>query len=133
MEREHYTILCVEDNSMNMTLMHHIFKKIPYVTLWEAVSAEEALDMVYKEQPDIILTDIQLPGMDGYEFLNILKSDHRNCNIPVIAVSSFAMESDIARGHEAGFSEYITKPIKLKSFLLVIDTVIGQLIKQTEY
>ncbi|WP_136604124.1 response regulator [Paenibacillus dokdonensis] len=117
MRRDHYTILCVEDNPINMALMHHIFKKYPQILLLKADSAEQAFELVEEEKPDLILMDIQLPGMDGYEALNYLKSKKDTRHIPIMAVSSYAMDSDIARGLKAGFAEYITKPIDLKIFL----------------
>lgn len=117
MKRDQYIILVVEDNPINMALMHHIFKKYPQIQLLKAESAEEAIELVGQELPDLIIMDIQLPGMDGYEALDYFKSNKETCHIPVMAVSSYAMESDIARGRQAKFAEYMTKPIDLKAFL----------------
>lgn len=120
MKRDHYVILCVEDNPINMTLMHHVFKKYSQIRLLKAESAELAIEILGEEMPDLIIMDIQLPGMDGYEALDYLKQREDTRHIPVIAVSSYAMESDVARGREAGFAEYITKPIDLKPFLSIV-------------
>lgn len=127
MNSNHYTILCVEDNGINMALMHHIFKKIPYVTLWEAGTGEEAIEIATSNQPDLIIMDIQLPGINGYEALECLRKNEKTSHIPVVAVSSFAMDSDINKGIHAGFEEYITKPFHLKHFIQIIDALLKRL------
>ncbi|WP_160497534.1 response regulator [Paenibacillus dendrobii] len=126
MRRDQYIILCVEDNPINMALMHHIFKKYPQIRLLKADSAEQAIELLGQDRPDLIIMDIQLPGMDGYEALDYLKSREDTRDIPIVAVSSYAMDSDVARGLQAGFAEYITKPINLKFFLERVKELIKQ-------
>ncbi|WP_433945684.1 response regulator [Paenibacillus sp. SN-8-1] len=116
-----YTILYVEDNELNMALMGHIFKKIPHTHLIGAASAEEGIEIAIQGQPDLIFMDIQLPGMNGYEALEELRSREETRHIPVLAVSSFAQKSDIEKGIQAGFADYITKPFQLKAFKNLIE------------
>ncbi|MNI23937.1 Polar-differentiation response regulator DivK [compost metagenome] len=116
-----YTILYVEDNELNMALMEHIFKKIPHINLIGAASAEEGIEIAIDWQPDIIFMDIQLPGMNGYEALEELRRREETRHIPVLAVSSFAQKSDIEKGIQAGFADYITKPFQVKAFKSLIE------------
>ncbi|MGF7046618.1 CheY-like chemotaxis protein [Paenibacillus sp. DS2015] len=120
-----YKILCVEDNSINMILMHHIFKRISHVELLEAETAELGIEIAIREQPIVIIMDIQLPGIHGYEALQYLQKHERTKHIPVIAVSSFAMKTDIEKGLNAGFKQYITKPINIKRFTQMIEQFIS--------
>ena len=111
------SVLCVEDNNLNMLVMKHVVRRLENVRLWEAVTAEEGLNIAFNEDIDLIIMDIQLPGMDGYEALLQLQNNERTCNIPVIALSSYAEKKDIERGLSAGFTEYVTKPIRAGQFL----------------
>ncbi|WP_179281127.1 response regulator [Paenibacillus sp. XY044] len=124
MMKSNYHILCVEDNGINMALMRHIFKKIPNATMWEASTGEEAVELATARCPDLIIMDIQLPGMNGYDALAYLQANEKTRAIPVVAVSSYAMEADIAKGKQAGFIEYITKPFHIKYFIQVIDSIL---------
>lgn len=116
-----YTILYIEDNELNMALMHHIFKKDPGIDLIGASDAEQGIEIALTEQPDMIIMDIQLPGMDGYEALRQLRMIEDTRYIPVIAVSSYAHKADIEKGRQAGFIHYITKPIQVKEFKRLIE------------
>ncbi len=107
------TILYVEDNPSNIRLMQQILSRYPQLTL---EVAEEAFLGIYKarsEQPDLIILDINLPGMDGYEALSVLKRDPVTMNIPVVGLSANAMAYDVERGKSAGFYDYLTKPVEI--------------------
>ncbi len=117
-------MLYVEDNSDNLKLMESILQCRPYISLLTAPLAQTGIELARSHQPDIILMDINLPGMDGYEALKCLKSYDRTKEIPVIALSTNVMPEDIERGKPAGFIEYITKPINVNKFLEVADGVL---------
>lgn len=114
-------VLYIEDNPANLALMQTWFEEFPSFTLLTAEDGPRGIARARAEQPDLILLDIQLPGMDGYEVLAELKRDERTSGIPVIAVSADAMPHDIARGRAAGFAAYVAKPIRLTELLARID------------
>lgn len=103
------TILVVEDNHMNRKLFGDILRF--QFEVEEAGSAEEAIDYLEAHQPDLILMDVQLPGMDGISLVRRLKADPERRGIPVIAISAHAMARDIEMARAAGCVDYITKPI----------------------
>ncbi len=116
-------IMVIEDNAKSMELFRILLKKGKYKIL-EATEAETGIAMAKKHKPDLILMDIQLPGMDGLSATRILK-DHTDLkSIPVVGLSSYAMESDFQKALEAGCDGYITKPIDTRSFLKTIDNYI---------
>ncbi|GIP22671.1 response regulator [Paenibacillus sp. J22TS3] len=121
MESSSYTILYIEDNELNMALMQHIFKKIPQVDLIGVPNAEEGIELAVSTQPDMILMDIQLPGIDGYQALKLLRERQETRDIPVLAISSYAQKGDVEKGKQAGFAHYITKPIQVKAFKELIE------------
>ena len=108
-------ILVVEDNPMNMELFKDLLEAQDY-EVYGAENAQEALDQVKSNMFDLILMDVQLPGMDGLTATKIIKEDHKNENIPVIALTAYAMKGDEERVREAGCDGYITKPINTKEF-----------------
>ncbi|MEK3668742.1 MULTISPECIES: response regulator [unclassified Paenibacillus] len=117
MEEYKRTVLYVEDNQLNMALMHHIFKRnLPSILLLEAETAEQGLSMAREALPDLIILDIGLPGLNGYEALEILQQDEATCHIPVLGTSAFAQLSDIEKAKNRGFAAYITKPFQVKAF-----------------
>ncbi len=119
-----YTMLYVEDNPANLKLAESILQRRPGINLLTAPQAQLGIELARSHQPDIILMDINLPGMDGYEALKLLKSNNQTKEIPVIALSANAMPKDIERGKASGFREYITKPINVNRFLEVIDNIL---------
>jgi CheY-like chemotaxis protein len=110
------TILVIEDNEMNMKLMRAVLKAGNY-RMPEAMDAETGLRLVREHRPDLILMDIQLPGMDGLSATKIIKADPDLKDIPIFALSGFAMESDKEKAADLGLAGYIVKPISVKGLL----------------
>ena len=115
------TVLYIEDNPANLRLVTQLLSRLPNIHMWSAHEPKLGLELAAEHRPDLILLDINLPGMDGYEVLSILKQDNVMRDIPVIAISANAMPKDIEKGIDAGFVDYITKPIDITSFLIAID------------
>jgi CheY-like chemotaxis protein/nitrogen-specific signal transduction histidine kinase len=118
---EQRTLLYVEDNQANMLLVEHIISEIPDVRMLSARDGTIGIALARIHLPDIILMDINLPGISGIEALNILRNDPATAHIPIIALSANAMKRDIARGLEAGFFRYLTKPIKVNEFMNALE------------
>ena len=116
---EDKTILVIEDNEMNMKLIRIILKVGKYRML-EAMDAETGLRLVREHHPDLILMDIQLPGMDGLSATKIIKDDPDLKEIPIFALTGFAMKSDEEKAADVGFAGYIVKPFSVKALLETI-------------
>src|SRR5437762_7025045 len=116
-------ILIVEDNDKNLKLVRDVLQVKGYTTL-EAGTAEEGIKLAGEHKPDLILMDIQLPGMNGIDALGVLRADATTAAIPVIAVTASVMQQDRKLITDAGFDGYVGKPINLKEFL---DAVRGAL------
>ena len=112
-------VLIVEDNSANMTLAVFLLQSAGHSVL-SARDAEAGLTLARDEQPDLILMDIQLPGMDGLQATALLKQDHTTRAIPVIALTALAMKGDEERIRAAGCDGYIAKPMRYQEFLATI-------------
>ncbi|MHB1619138.1 MAG: HAMP domain-containing protein [Sulfuricella sp.] len=119
-----HTLLYVEDNPANLKLVEQIIVRHPDLSLLTAVNGNLGIELARDEQPDVILMDINLPGINGYEALKILREDPATAHIPVIAVSANAMHLDVERGLKAGFFRYITKPIKVNEFMEALDVAL---------
>jgi two-component system, cell cycle response regulator DivK len=113
------TVLIVEDNPANMTLAVFLLKSAGHDVL-SATDAEAGLALARDEQPDLILMDIQLPGMDGLQAVGMLKGSERTRTIPVIALTALAMKGDKERILAAGCQGYIAKPMRYQEFLSAI-------------
>ena len=109
-------ILVVEDNEMNKVLVREILTLHGYEVI-EAISGQEALEMISTHRPDIVLMDLNLPEMDGITATKIIKSDEESKNIPVIALTASAMKGDEERVLKEGFDGYVPKPIEMKKLL----------------
>ena len=118
------TLLYVEDNPANLKLVEQIIARRSDICLLTAVSAMLGLQLARDNKPEVILMDINLPGMSGFEALQVLRSDPATAHIPVIAVSANAMKRDIERGLKAGFFRYITKPIKVSEFMEAVNVAL---------
>jgi two-component system cell cycle response regulator DivK len=112
-------VLVVEDNPANMTLSTFLLESVGHSVL-KATDAETGLALAKTEQPDLVLMDIQLPGMDGLRATALLKGDAATRDIPVIALTALAMKGDEERIRAAGCDGYIAKPLAYKEFLATI-------------
>ncbi len=133
-ERLH-TLLYVEDNPANLKLVEQIIARHPDIRLLTAVNGNSGIEIARASQPEVILMDINLPDISGFEALKILRSDPATAHIPVIAVSANAMPRDIERGLKAGFFRYLTKPIKVSEFMEALDVALkfaGEKVEQSE-
>ena len=116
-------VLVVEDNPANMTLATFLLKSAGHTVL-SATDAESGLTLARSEQPDLILMDIQLPGMDGLQATALLKADPTTRAIPVIALTALAMKGDEERIRAAGCDGYIAKPLAYREFLATISILL---------
>jgi two-component system, cell cycle response regulator DivK len=112
-------ILVVEDQEDNRQIIRDLLATTDYV-ITEAANGEEALTAVAKQRPDLILMDIQLPVMDGYEATRRIKADPALRMIPIIAVTSYALSGEDAKAHAAGCDAYVTKPYSPRQLLAKI-------------
>lgn len=118
-------VLSIEDNPVNAALMAAMLEMVPGLQLLEASAPEQGLQLAWLHQPRLVLVDIQMPGMDGYEVLRRLKANPLTASIAVVAVSANASPEDVARGTEAGFAGYLTKPLHLPSLLRMVCSLLG--------
>ena len=118
-------ILIVEDNAANMKLATFILESAGHVVI-SAMDAEAGLTLARDEQPDLILMDIQLPEVSGLEVTKWLKDDDELRDIPVIAVTAFAMKGDEERIRQGGCEAYISKPISIATFLDTVRRYLGE-------
>jgi PAS domain S-box-containing protein len=116
-----YTLLYVEDNPANLMLIERLIGRRSDVRLLSARDGNRGIEIARESQPDVILMDINLPGISGITALRILADDPGTAAIPVIALSANAMPRDIEKGLEAGFFRYLTKPIKVTEFMETLD------------
>ncbi len=121
----HRSVLYIEDNPANMRLMEAIIEGVTNTTLLSAHNAELGLELTRKYRPDLILMDVNLPGMDGMEALEEIKRNPDTSAIPVIALTALAMPVDVRAGLKAGFDGYLTKPIDVQEVLKAIDDAIA--------
>jgi PAS domain S-box-containing protein len=115
------TLLYVEDNRANMQLVEQLIARRPDMRLLSAADGMRGIALARTHQPEVILMDINLPGISGLEALKILRVDPATKHIPVLALSANAMPRDIQKGLEAGFFRYLTKPIKINEFMEALD------------
>jgi PAS domain S-box-containing protein len=119
-----HTLLYVEDNPANLKLVEQIIARHPNMRLLTAVNGNSGIEIARTSLPEVILMDINLPGINGFEVLKILRSDPVTAHIPVIAVSANAMPLDVERGLKAGFFRYITKPIKVNEIMEALNVAL---------
>jgi CheY-like chemotaxis protein/anti-sigma regulatory factor (Ser/Thr protein kinase) len=118
------TLLYVEDNPANMKLVQKIIERHPEIVLLIASTGLAGIALARSALPDVILLDINLPGINGFETLRLLREDALTAHIPALAISANAMASDIKKGQEAGFLRYLTKPIKVDEFMLALNAAL---------
>ena len=114
------TLLYVEDNPANLKLIEQLIARRADMRLLTAGDATFGIEIARARHPDVILMDINLPGISGLEALRILKRDPRTAHIPILALSANAMPRDVARGLDAGFFRYLTKPVRIPEFLIAL-------------
>jgi two-component system cell cycle response regulator DivK len=118
-------ILIVEDNLPNRKLVSGILKRSGYEVA-EAMAAEPGLKMAEENPPDLIVMDLQLPGMDGLTAIRRLKAELKTASIPVMALTAFAMRGDEEKIREAGADAYMPKPISYKEFLAAVRGLLAE-------
>ena len=109
-------ILVIEDSPASLDLLTFLLKKTGH-TAFEARDGEKGLEIARREKPDLVICDLQVPRMDGYEIARQIRGDPQICNMPLVAVTAFAMQGDCDKVMEAGFDGYITKPISPREFV----------------
>jgi CheY-like chemotaxis protein len=115
------TLLYVEDNPANLALIEKLITRRSDIRLLTAVNGAIGIDLARNSRPEVILMDINLPGISGIEALKVLREEPLTAHIPVIALSANAMPRDIQIGLSAGFFGYLTKPIKFNEFMDMLD------------
>ena len=115
------TLLYVEDNPANLELVKQLIARCPDLRLLCAMDGMHGIELARANQPEVILMDINMPGLSGIETMKILRADPSTAHIPIIALSANAMPGDIEKGLEAGFFSYVTKPIRVKQFMDELD------------
>jgi two-component system cell cycle response regulator len=116
-------ILVIEDNLINLELITYLLKSFSYTVL-SATNGDEGIDLAHSQRVDLIICDVHLPGMDGYQVARRLKEHPVLRNIPLVAVTALAMMGDREKALAAGFNSYISKPIIPENFIKQIEEVI---------
>ncbi len=119
-------MLCVEDNPDSLRLMEFFFRRLPNITLLTARSAEQELRIFSQRQIDLVLLDIHLPVVSGFEVLRQMKAQPGKINVPVVALSAAATRDDLELGRSAGFDDYLTKPVRLDR----LEEIVSELLKR---
>jgi two-component system, cell cycle response regulator DivK len=117
------TVLIVEDNEKNMKLARDVLQAKGYKTL-EAVSGEEGVTLAKQHVPDLVLMDIQLPGINGIEAFKQIRADAKTARIPVVALTASVTPTDRSQITAAGFDAFISKPINLKEFIETVKRLV---------
>jgi CheY-like chemotaxis protein len=122
---QRHDVLCIEDNPANMRLIERILARRDDIRLLSASAPGLGLELAAAHRPALILLDINLPDMDGYEVMQCLRENPATRDIPVVAISANAMPKDLARGKAAGFADYITKPVDVDRLMQAVDAVVN--------
>jgi signal transduction histidine kinase/DNA-binding NarL/FixJ family response regulator len=120
------TVLYIEDNPASVLLMRHIMKEMADIELVVATGARDGIELARGLKPGLILLDINLPEMDGFEVLKALRSDEHTSEIPVFAVTANALPKELERGVAAGFDHYLVKPLDIPQFIAAVDVALAQ-------
>jgi CheY-like chemotaxis protein len=120
-----HTLLYVEDNPANLALVEQLIARRPEMRLLTAINGELGIECARTNLPELILMDINLPGISGIEALKILRDDPLTAHIPVLAISANAMPGDIEKGLHAGFLRYLTKPINVNEFMAALNVALA--------
>jgi CheY-like chemotaxis protein len=117
-------VLIVDDNRASRELLRAILKPIR-CDIVEAAHGQEALDLLRRELPDLVLLDIDMPGIDGLTVMKRIRQDTAFVDLPVVAVTAFAMEGDLEKGMAAGFTAYLTKPVRAALLRQQVQTLLN--------
>jgi len=120
-----HTVLYIEDNPANLKLVAQLVGRRKHIHLLTAHTPELGIELALSHRPELILLDINMPGMDGYQVLEVFKAEANLKSIPVVAITANAMPRDIERGMAAGFTDYLTKPLDVTRFLAALDSNLG--------
>jgi hypothetical protein len=120
-----HRVLCIDDNPVNLKLVAQMIGLRPHIHLLTAHTPGLGIELAMTQRPELILLDINMPNMDGYQVLELLKADPRMKGTAIVAITANAMPRDVERGRVAGFSDYLTKPLDLNQFLTTIDRCLG--------
>jgi PAS domain S-box-containing protein len=115
-----HTVLCIDDNPVNLKLVAQMLATRRDIHLLSAHTPELGIELALAHQPDLVLLDINMPGMDGYQVLAVLRADARLRGVPIVAVTANAMPREIARGRAAGFDDYLSKPVDVAHFMRAV-------------
>lgn len=126
-ENQVWRVLYVEDNPANLKVVQQLLARRPAIKLLTAVDGLSGIALAREARPDVILLDINLPGMDGFEVLRQLRALPETADTIVLALSANAMPDDVEKGLAAGFRRYLTKPIRVAEFLAALDEVCAAL------
>ena len=118
-------ILYIEDNPANVAFMRDLFSTFEHIDLITATTAESGLELARERTPDVIIMDINLPGMSGLDALRVLRARPETKEIPVIALTAAASARDVKRGTQAGFDEYLTKPVQVDALVTALQTLLA--------
>jgi CheY-like chemotaxis protein len=118
------TVLYVEDNPANLELVEQLIARRPELRMLSAADGNLGIEFARTYLPDVILMDINLPGINGLEAMKILRADAATAHIPIIALSANAVPNDIEKALAAGFFDYLTKPIKVNLFMSTLDAAL---------
>jgi CheY-like chemotaxis protein len=123
-EKTRVLVLYIEDNISNQKFMENLLSRRPGYQLSQATTSDAGLELAFSINPDLILLDINMPEMDGFEVLKKLKEAKKTANIPVIAVTASAMPENIAEGLDAGFDDYMTKPVDIEKLMAAMEKLL---------
>jgi two-component system, cell cycle response regulator DivK len=118
------TVLVVEDNTLNLKLVRDVLEHAGY-TVMVATTGEEGVRLAADHRPDLVLMDLQLPGIDGTEALRRIRAHPRGRDLPVVAVTAFAMRADREQASSAGFDAYVEKPLSTRALPGVVRRFVG--------
>ena len=119
-------VLVVDDDRASRDLVRAILKSLP-CEIVEASHGRQGLDLLLRERPDLVLLDIDLPGIDGLELVRKIREDAAYADLPVIAVTAFAMDGDLEKAMAAGFTAYVTKPVRAAGLRKTVQELLGRL------
>jgi CheY-like chemotaxis protein len=117
-------VLIVDDNRASRDLVRAILKTVR-CDIIEATHGQEALDLIRKQRPDLVLLDVDMPGLDGLAVVKKIREETSLADLPVLAVTAFAMEGDREKGMAAGFTAYLTKPVRAALLRLQVQHLLG--------